>query len=118
MMKGTPTSALQNKCGEMPLALVLQNSIKMQVNTLGNKYHHPCKETTQPHWTDLLKTTQHAQKSTAEHKNSHLLSTTNTIPQPPNSTSAKSHRESADYLVKGVVYGLLEDQDRPDENRS
>ena len=62
--KGTSASALQNECGELPLALRrLQNSLKIGTKILGNP-DHPLKSAYQPHLTIEFRTFGHKDQST------------------------------------------------------
>ena len=62
--KGTPASALQNECGEMPLQMRrLQNSLKLGTKILGNP-DHPVRAAYQPHWTNEFRTFGHKDEST------------------------------------------------------
>jgi len=54
--KGTPASALQNECGEIPLHLrYLQNTLKFSTKIKGSA-SSPVSDTLQPHWTNEYRT--------------------------------------------------------------
>lgn len=74
--KGTPASALQNECGEIPLHLrYLQNALKFSIKIKGSA-PSPISNTLQPHWTNEYKT-RHSKFKSIYTRTSECLSSLN-----------------------------------------
>lgn len=75
--KGTPASALQNECGEIPLHLrYLQNALKFSIKIKGSAFS-PVSGTLQPHWTNEYRT-RHSKFKSIYTRTSEFLSAFNT----------------------------------------